>query len=873
MFLEKIEIRGFKSFANKTEFIFPEPEKGNKGITAVVGPNGSGKSNVVDAIRWVLGEQSLKLLRGKKSHDVIFHGAGGKSQLGMAEVSIFINNHDKVLPIEYSELMITRKLYRNGDSEYLLNKSKARLADITMLLAKANFGQKSFSIVGQGMIDYILQAGVKERKEFFDEAVGVKQYQIKRHRTINNLNRTKINLEQIKISLNELEPHLRLLSRQVKKLEKREKIKTELESLQIKHYSNLYFGLQDKITEINSELKNKKQADKEIGENFLVFQKELAILASDSSRSERFNELKEKFDDFNSEKNKLFKKLTIVQGEINLEYKKEGKLDLAWITRSKDDLILQENKIKNELELIAEEGKMINQKINREEKNLAEISQKINNLKLELEKMSEQTFSSDNKNWDELLQKIILKQRELIKQIELAKEQQDFQKIKNNAEKIKDNLKELSKKENNDYEVRVTQKINKIKEDQEDLLSSKNEILNKLSSLEINKNVNEEKERMIKSRIKEIKEELDNLKQEIKKNQVADQKTSLKELQDNEQKLNEKIREIDKKIKEVKNNLDNFNRQEQDKKDKTFSLQDKIQSEQIRLNRSKNEINEVLIRLTKEETRKEGLEKEIREEIKSLSKLNITESQEEIDENKIHRLKNQLSMIGGIDPETIEEHKEVRERYEFLSEQVEDMEESSLKLTGIIADLDKIIKNKFDESFSKINKQFNKYFKTLFDGGEAKLIKNIINIPTEDSDENEEENNEEVKEKSKNKEKQEIGIDIQAAPHGKKLKDIHILSGGEKSLTSIALICAIISINPSPFVILDEVDAALDEANSIRFAKILKDLSHKTQFITISHNRATMEVAKVLYGITMQEKGVSKVLSIKLEDAKTNAAR
>ena len=215
MYLQKLEILGFKSFALKTTLEF------NQKLTAIVGPNGSGKSNVADAIRWVLGEQSVKLLRGKRAEDVIFAGSDRKTRSGMAEVSIFLNNADGSAPIDYSEIVITRRVYRDGQSEYLLNNHPVRLIDINLLLARANFGQKTYSVIGQGMIDSILVSSPADRKEFFEEATGIKQYQIKREQSISKLGATYENLEQAELVLQEITPRLKTLTRQVKRLEKR----------------------------------------------------------------------------------------------------------------------------------------------------------------------------------------------------------------------------------------------------------------------------------------------------------------------------------------------------------------------------------------------------------------------------------------------------------------------------------------------------------------------------------------------------------------------------------------------------------------------------------------------------------------------------
>ncbi len=870
MFLKKIEIKGFKSFANKTEFIFPEPISGNKGITAIVGPNGSGKSNVVDAVRWVLGEQSLKLLRGKKSQDVIFHGSKAKGRLGMAEVSILIDNKDKVLPIEYSELMITRRLYQSGESEYYVNKSKAKLSQIIMLLAKANFGQKSFSIVGQGMIDYILHAGMKERKEFFDEAVGVKQYQLKRHYTINDLKRSKINLEQIKIGLTEMEPHLKLLSRQAKKLEKREKIKKELLSLQIVYYSHLYFKIKNDLDKLYSLLKNEENIEKEISEKLLNYQKKMTVLSEETSQKDRFNVLKEKFEELNNQKNKTLKELAFIKSEINARYKEAGKIDLAWMTRTFDDLLNKKENIKKEYNLLREKQKDIKESIDNEKKKLKIVEDKINNIKDDLGKIETKNNFVTEKNLQETVKEILKKQYLFLDFINSIQDLSEISQAKKMALDIKESLEKITRIKKEGDKIYFEQKLNRLSKEKDNLFAEKERILSKINSLLVHFDVNKEKEKMLQESIERIGEELKRAEQEIKSAKKEDKKAFVDDLKKQELKNKEKIAEIEKEISLIKKNIDNFNKIEQEKKEKLFLLQEKIQSEQLKINSTKNKINELKVEKARIETKKEILLEEIKKEIGSIDKLDKKYLNSLIDEQKIFRLKNQLDLIGGIDPEVIDEYKKVKEKYDFLSGQVVDIEESIEKMEKIIIDLDKLIKNKFNKSFEKINQHFDKYFKVLFGGGEAKLIKNFIE-KTDPKEKEESDETEGGEVKKKKKKDFEIGIDIQIAPKGKKLRDINIFSGGERSLTSIALICAIISINPSPFVILDEVDAALDEANSVRFAKILEQLSSKTQFVAITHNREIMEVAKVLYGVTMQDDGISKVLSLNLEDAQAKA--
>src|SRR3989338_4636579 len=250
MFLTKLEVQGFKTFAKKTTLHFLPPKGEHNPITSVVGPNGSGKSNLADAMRWVLCEQSLKLLRGKKSEDIIFSGSEGRGRSGFAEVSLTLNNEDRSMPVDFAEITIARRLYRSGESEYLLNGAVARLADLQLLLAQANVGQKSYSVVGQGMVDHILVSTPEERKTFFDDATGVRQFQLKRHEAMLKLKRTYENLAEVEMLLQEIEPRMRSLKRQVTRLEQREEVEKALRQMEYEYYGTLWWQLADQLGEV-----------------------------------------------------------------------------------------------------------------------------------------------------------------------------------------------------------------------------------------------------------------------------------------------------------------------------------------------------------------------------------------------------------------------------------------------------------------------------------------------------------------------------------------------------------------------------------------------------------------------------------------------
>lgn len=718
MYLQKIQLQGFKSFVKKTTLEFAS------GITAIVGPNGSGKTNIVEAIRWVLGEQSIKLLRGKRSEDIIFAGSDKKAQLGFAEVNLYLNNEDRKAPIDYQEIVITRRLYRDGESEYLINKSRVRLQDILLLLAKAHFGQRSYSIIGQGMTDAILSASPETRKGFFEEAAGVKEYQIKQEEAINKLEKTKENLSQAELILQEITPRLRSLTRQVKKLERREEVEKELQKLQKIYYGGLFQKIESGIKNQELEIKKIKEQKEKLEREVEGIQKQLESLEKEAVESEGFSRLQKKYEELIEQKNILREKIARINMQIfmneNANKKKPAHLPISQIIKKLEEI----------------------------QKNLSQI------------------------------------------------------------EKI-ENIEEIKSK-NRDLKEKLTRLIEEIKHP-----SLKNEVPSSL--------------------LKDLKET----------------KIAL-------EKINENLKGIQEKI-------SSFGQREEEKRKEIFDLQRKNQAKQNELNENINQLNEIKIGLARLETKKEDLEKEMKEEnIERISNFQFLISNEEKDEeelqDEIHKLKHQLELIGGIDPEVVKEYKEIKERHEFLDGQSIDLKKAIESLEKVINQLDETIKKQFESAFKKINEEFERYFKILFGGGRAKLIllKEETPVLEEESFEH----------KIYKINKAYKGVEIYATPPGKRLKNINMLSGGEKALTSLALICAIIHYTISPFVVLDEVDATLDEANSAKFAKILEDLSHKIQFIVITHNRTVMEKAKVLYGVTMEDEGISKLLSVKIEDVK-----
>jgi chromosome segregation protein len=887
MYLKKLEIQGFKSFAQKTVLEFPDAKKNDKGITAIVGPNGSGKSNTSDAIRWILGEQSMKTLRGKKTDDLIFSGSDKKTRLGFAEASLHLDNSNHLADIEYSDIVITRRIYRNGESEYLLNKKPVRLADILMMLAKAKFAQKSYSVIGQGMIDSVLTASATEKKEFFDEAAGVKEFQIKRDQSLNKLKNTHTNLQQVDIMLNEIEPRLRSLTRQVKRLERREEIEKKLKASQIKYYSSLISEIENKtnLTK-NKEEKISPKAAK-LKNELVSIQKKLDNAVGQTTRTEIFSQLQNELNKLVNQKNSLLREQAVLKGKLDVEYTKSGQINLVWLDKRKEEIKNRINELENELQ--QKNSSQNSRELDEKKNKLQKFEMEIDLLKGKIEELKGGDSKLDDQKIKDSLRDIVEEQRKFVEKFNLANSLDKFKKLKNSVQEIYEKISTLRKKFilSKDTE-HIVHELNQIQKSLDLLRDEKQNLLTEINEANIKLEINQSKKTLLEQELAREKKELEKIQKELKKGAVKESSSEQEnQVKKQSEEINKKIQKLDEQINDSQNKINKFNSEEEKKKDELINLQRQYSLAQNELNIQNNELNEINIELTKLTTKSEGIMEEAQEELKDKNLL-IKNFSENVDRdylyNQIQQLKHQIELIGGIDNEVVDEYKQIKKRYEFLHGQTSDLKEATQTLEEIIEKLDNTIKKEFNVSFEKINNEFEKYFKILFNGGKAKLLK----ITEQESDQNKTEKElalkeiekmEQSKAESSDEKKEEYdikkkfkktniysGVEIQATPPGKKVSNINMLSGGERALTSIALICAIISCNPSPFVVLDEVDAALDEANSDRFAAILDDLAHKTQFITITHNRATMHKAKILYGVTMGDDGVSKLLSIKLED-------
>ncbi|MCE9585757.1 AAA family ATPase [Candidatus Uhrbacteria bacterium] len=731
MYLKRLEIQGFKTFAQKTVLEFKPVASGRRGVTAIVGPNGSGKSNAADAIRWVMGEQSLKLLRGKKSEDVIFSGSDKRSRSGFAEVTMVLENEgEDRTGLDLGEIAVTRRLYRDGQSEYEVNRQSARLQDVALLLAQAGIGQRTYSVIGQGMIDSVLVASPSERKEFFDEAFGLKPFQLKRQSALNKIDESKKNLGQTESLLNEIGPRLTTLERQIKRLAERDTLQAELQSLERAYYGSEWQQIDGGIKSATVKLELSRAEQAKLVEAANKLEAMLTEMEKATPRGDGFKELRAKLDTLATEKAGLRER------ELKLETQKA----VAAVRAEKPWAPLP----------------------------LSKIIEAIESLRGAHE--------------------------ELVAELDKAKP--DIAKAKKLAESLRSTSVDLA-----GQLQRPAPEPGQVKSAMDPAVE------------------------------KELKE-------------IAQAYADLAE-----------------KTIKANTDLEAWNRGEDDKRSHIFKTQHELSQKRAEAQGVERKAGDASIELARLETRRDGLLADLRLHAPTLetelSNLAGKADKPAADAAaRMQKLRSQLEWIGGIDPETIKDHKETKERFEFLSKQVEDLRAGIQALDLVVEELDATIRDRSATAFHKLNREFTSFFKKLFDGGEASLVEM----------QPEPELDEEGNIISEPKEGEVAGVDIQATPPGKRFKSIALLSGGERALTSIALICAIMATNPSPFVVLDEVDAALDESNSRKFAEIIGTLADKTQFVVVTHNRATMMQASVLYGVTMGDDGVSQLLSVDFAD-------
>jgi len=980
MYLKEIQTYGFKSFADKMNFEL------TRNINGIVGPNGSGKSNVVDAVRWVLGEQSNKQLRADNATSVIFSGSKSRKPLNSAMVNLVFDNTDRHLPIDFNEVSIKRVLYRTGENEYYLNGEKCRLKDIAQLLTDSGAAKESFNIIGQGKIDEILSTKPNDRRVIFEEAAGVLKYKKRKEEAIRKLERTNNNINRINDIIAEIESNLLPLEKQSNEAKKYVSTKDKLTNIEVSlmvydvdKLSSEFNLCKEKITSLTDEITNLNMNNTTYDVTILQGKDKLNKL--DNSLSEIRNKILDST-----------KLLEQTDADIRLlrERKKYISTDnsLDKINKIREERLIKDRdlvNINNEIDVLSKKIDLIreelvndnskyndiknnidklNNKINNNNREIADLNYKINYLEdsisnggnlpssikaiLNNPKFSgiENTIGNlidvnneyslalstslggaanylvvDNRNTVSMLveylktnklgratffpmdvikprlvdSEVIVKLRTIDGFIDTLDKLVSYDNkyvnvILNQLGNVLvcdniDNANKISSVINNRYKI-VTldgQIVNvggsitggdKVKSN--DSIRQRYELdeyKNKVNSLRKN---NQENISLMDDYNKEIKEYENKIySKKLDSNSMLELIKSKKNICDN---LNININKLDNELKDIESISNNSSDNEElELVSKYYKIQEDIANmnkevDILKLDRDKvskdilelegiskndnlhiakleKELKDSEIKSSKLEIRIDNILNSLNEDYsmtygEARDKYKLEGNPEEI-RKEVLELKNIIRDIGVVNLGAIEEYERISTRYNFLMKQKEDLMSAEDTLLEIINDMDSIMKDKFVSTFEEIRMEFKRVFRELFKGGNADIYmtdpENVL----------------------------ETGIDLEATPPGKNLRNIQSLSGGERTFTAISLLFAILNVRPVPFCLFDEVEAALDEANVDAFGEYLDKYRDKTQFIIITHKKKTMEFIDTLYGITMQESGVSKLVSVKLDDIKS----
>lgn len=738
MRLLHLELNGFKSFAHKSTLEFDSP------VVSVVGPNGSGKSNVVEAIRFVLGEQSIKSMRGKTGGDLIFKGSKNLSKGTRASVTIFFNNTDKVFKLSndngedvnlnFDTISISREVHSDGLNKYILNGTEVRLRDIHNLLASVNIGSSGHHIISQGEADRILNANSRERKAMIEDALGLKVYQYKIKESEKKLERTNENMKEVGMLRRENAPHLNFLKKQVEKFEKAKEMQMELSVLYREYLKKESVFLDGEKNKLHGE-KNQLSFDlRDINEKLSSI--DGGNNAVGGSKIEDLRIIEKKINEIRGIKNEMERKLGRIEGMLEMEAMRKE--------REPEAIILSQEEVKG---IISEVNESIEEAISK---------QMVEEIRPILEKI-----------------KNILNR---------------FNKNKEHRDNFNDSL---------------------------ELKKNKEEIISEMEKIEV-------EERKIVLSAQSLRVEID------KEMEV------LRDLEREKFAFKVKHQELSSML-EVVHIREN-------------SLKSRVET-------FENEIREGVALIGREILGYQDYEIE--------TEIDVHTQEEQ--KKKIERLKIKLEDAGlGGGPDILKEYQEVLERDNFLVKEMEDLTKSIESLEQLIADLKEKIDKEFKEGIKKINVEFQEFFSLMFGGGHGSLSI-VVENKKKKKDEDLDMDLAVVPEDEDFVFEQGIDIDV-SLPH-KKVKELHALSGGERSLTSIALLFAMSQVNPPPFLVLDETDAALDESNSRKYGDMIEKLSKHSQLIVVTHNRETMSRAGILYGVTVGSDGASKLLSVKFEEA------
>ncbi|MEK7151967.1 MAG: AAA family ATPase, partial [Patescibacteria group bacterium] len=739
MHLKRLEISGFKSFARKATFEFDAP------VCAIVGPNGSGKSNIAEAIRFVLGEQSMKSLRGKRGEDLIWNGGGAVGRSNHADVTIVFDNTRNEFELDYDEVALKRSVSRDGENQYFINNSQVRLRDIFELLGKIHIGATGHHIISQGEADRILNANIKERRSMIEEALGLRVHQWKIEESEKKLAKTEENIKQVESLRREIAPHIRFLKKQVEKVEHAKEMREDLKGLYAEYLKRENEYLTHHHTRLLEERKGPERELKQLEEELESARRALASGNAEDPKSKELVLLERDISAARTTKDELSRALGRIEGMIEFE---ERRLQKA----------REQHK---EVELVA---------------------------------------YRDVKGFTEDLEEYVTQ----------ALAQHTIEEARRIFEKVRSAL--------SDFLARIRHT------DTETLVPA-----SELESMKKEKRDIEDKLSLAVKEAHALEKTYGALKEEIEKEKDSS-------------------REIEKTI---------FKMMAQ--KSELSAVMQRIRGEEERIAGAgtafKEEIREGIVLIGRDIMLYENFA------IAAGDALAEDRAVQEERRRRIEKMKIKLEDMGaGGAEEILKEYEEITERDVFLEREVLDLEKSAASLRELIIELSLKLDADFKEGVTKINKQFHEFFTLMFGGGAASLsvvAQKKRKRPDVDL----------VLDEDMPPPEEEEGIDINVSLPRKKIKGLAMLSGGERALTSIALIFAISQVNPPPFLVLDETDAALDEANSRKYGDMLENLSKHSQLVVVTHNRETMSRAQVIYGVTMDADAISKLLSVRFDEA------
>ncbi|MFB5649945.1 chromosome segregation SMC family protein [Leptospira wolffii] len=917
MYLKSLNIVGFKTFADETEVIL------DPGFTAVVGPNGSGKSNIVDALKWVFGEKSAKGLRGDKMDDVIFHGSEARKPAGYAEVSVVFDNSSKLIKMDYPTIKLTRRLYADGNNEYLINDSRVQRKEIEKILLDTGIGKSSYSIMEQGKVDRILHSKPEERRLIFEEAAGISRFKMERQEALKKLSDTNQNLLRIQDIMNTMKKEMEVKEKQAEKAEEYFRLKQELDETDKVIRFLKFDTLTRKHSNSENELKEIKEKNRVLLERISSETGRIELLDSQKSELEKkVAEIDKKLLDHLTQTQIQKDKVESNKGIIQDYVDRIAEIRETLSKEESSQSILQIEKEKLEKEAIDLEGEIKSLEVGIEElrKNKILLETKIEGENTSIQEKEIRIQSNDKRHVElrDRLKEVIY---DLISQLESRKKEalateEERTRLKDallsEADRIHSVSEELRKTLNGSYHEENASQASVLVEslqtepfrvrlgeyfsledsirsmlfDRDGFLSQKEGLDQEIEDLILE---NENHTRSIKESgitIETLREEVESIREKIVflEKRILELNSERNSKVEGSKSLSERIEEARKRILTAQESEKNHNSKKSEFEKEVAELEQQIENrynEFLEMSRALDSEKEALRNIVKEI---QGLKNEIqrnqedyknlfpilteKEKAVSVFKVQLESFSEELyndysiseqelsdefkdrkvekgeSESKLKRLKSEIQLLGSINPLSIEEYRNVKEIYEHHRTQKEDIEKSKNDIAEILKNINEESEKLFRETFEKIRENFQETFSTLFNGGRALLEL----VDAEDS--------------------LNAGIEIMAEPPGKHVQNLRLLSGGEKSLTAIALLFAIYMVKPSPFCFLDEIDAALDEANKLRFCQILDKFKDKSQFVVITHAQSTIHRANSIFGVTNEEPGISKIISLRLDQAR-----